>query len=130
MRVTKETFEPGTTKKNVPSRTRSLKELLVTKENWLKGVLAMDDQGKAREPNPESTRLVKFCIVGAAMQIYGRTFEFQRTLSRMADVIESEWRWRVRSTSYGSDWCKCAVFNNDSDTTFEDIQLLIEKAGV
>lgn len=112
------------------TKKKSIGDVLKAETNWIKGYLAMTDDGGYVDPHELAA--TKWCLVGAAIRIHAAdTPGFRAALKRIARTILKRDAWRPRAELYrGSDWDVCAVFNNHPKTTFKDIQELIEQAKV
>lgn len=96
---------------------KSLRELFRTPSRWCKGSLARSSTGE--EVQPRGTKAAKFCLVGAVYRVYPPTK-----------------RWRVEeelSHSIGKVTGRArdiVEFNDDMETTFEDIRKVLKEAKV
>jgi len=90
-------------------------DILCDESKWTKGALAKDKNGNKVDIHcPDA---VCYCIMGA----FGKAREFKNSIHKVWDSIYN---------IYGNKYKDIPDFNDSSDTTFEDIKKVLERAGL
>ena len=95
-----------------------VRELLDSPEKWIKGALARDKNGNKVLSQDENA--IQWCLVGAIVKCQGYVY-----YTDMAVKIE-----RAITKCIEQPFNNLVDFNNDENTTFEDIQKVLELADV
>jgi len=99
-------------------------DLLSKPESWVKEIRARDAAGCALAP--PSARAVSFCLGGAVMQVTESEY-WDGWWAYTEDAVGRRFHRLARNRGY-ENMHPCVTFNNDPDTTREDIMLFLKEA--
>lgn len=94
-------------------------DLLASQKQWTRERYARDIHGLSEHPLLDTA--VGWCLIGAVRKCYGYKEEANIAMSKLARTIIE--------LGYREDGA-IACFNDASETTFEDIRKVIEKADI
>lgn len=105
-----------------------ISELLDSPEKWNKGNLARGPNNEYISDPDLLDQATCFCLVGAGVKCGYFEFGKSRTDNekKLAEIIIKRFPHRMRNCSFRIT----SQFNDHPDTTFKDIQLVLQEAGL
>ena len=102
-----------------------VKELLKDENCWTQYKNSRDKYGEGVDP--DSNDACCWCLAGAMIKVYGEAMATSKEFSRLTDTAQT--LFSIRGLSWDDNY-SFVRFNDNPNTTFEDVKKVVELADI